>query len=579
LPTITSTANLEYRLTSAIQNLKNTVSALLNVKKPLQMRLYLSPSLETIAPYIGLNTLKELPETLKTMVSRLNNQYYNKLSFQAIDPSQESPQQLSQFELQELKWPDIPETDIQAGEGKIGLIIKYKDHFRTLSLLNIIRVPLLGTQYNLVDQERLKDSIKENVQSILGIQQNIGYLADHGTPALSAPSQYMGQGSDSLSAFNELISKNYTLQEITLEQGIPEGLSCLIVAGPQDQFSDYELYQIDQALMHGTNLAFFLDSFVQKPQSPRQRTMAQPQGYQPNKTGLERLLSHYGLTVDDTIVLDEHCYRQQLPQQRGGGEQPIYFAPIIKNTNINHDLQFMKNIRGLIGFKMSPVETNSNSTRQDTFQIHELFSSSNRSWLMNEPIQFNPLFMHPPQSDESMQKRPLASLITGQFQSFFHNKKIPAKKTKDKPKGSEATNGTNATLPENQTISPDIESRGAKRNLVDSGQIFLMASSQMLTDTVLDDQGQSPNSVFIMNVIDQLNNRGEMAELRSKVQNLNPLLETSETSRLALKTVNVAGLPIVVILFGLIVWLRRTQRKRKIQSLYHDLNKSTQDEG
>jgi ABC-type uncharacterized transport system involved in gliding motility auxiliary subunit len=82
-----------------------------------------------------------------------------------------------------------------------------------------------------------------------------------------------------------------------------------------------------------------------------------------------------------------------------------------------------------------------------------------------------------------------------------------------------------------------------------------------------------------MNVIDQLNNRGEMAELRSKVQNLNPLLETSETSRLALKTVNVAGLPIVVILFGLIVWLRRTQRKRKIQSLYHDLNKSTQDEG
>ncbi len=564
LSTITSSSNLEYRLTSAIQNLKNTVSALLNIKKPIHARLYLSSTLETIAPSIGLDNLPDLPNKLKKMIGKINNQYYNKLKFQNIDPSRltaKRQEQLSRYQLQKLEWPNIEKAGIDEGKGQIGLVLKHKDQFRTISLLQIMRVPLLGTQYNLIDQEKLKDSIQENVRSLLGIQQNIGYLADHGTPSIS---KYAQRGSNSLTAFNELISKNYNLQKINLDQGIPDGLPCMIIAGPQEKFSDYELYQLDQAIMHGTNLAFFLDSFVQKKMSRRQQMMARSQGYRPNKTGLGKLLSHYGLETQEAIVLDKHCYKQQQSQERGGGERPIYFAPIIKNKNINHDLPFMKNIKGLVGFKMSPVRTTQNNSKTGSLQSTRLISSSERSWLMKDRVQFNPLMIQPPNAKDNMGQYPLAYLLSGRFESFFSNRPIPEKESKDNSTASKET-GAKKGKP---VVEPDIEYKGAKLDHVDSGQIFLMASSKMLTDTVLEAEGQSPNSIFVMNIIDRLNNRGEMAELRSKVQKFNPLRETNQATRLGLKIANIAGLPFLVLVFGLFVWLRRSQRKRHIQSLF-----------
>ena len=46
------------------------------------------------------------------------------------------------------------------------------------------------------------------------------------------------------------MSDNYTLDSITLaNEDIPESLNSLIIAQPTENFTDYELYKIDQALM------------------------------------------------------------------------------------------------------------------------------------------------------------------------------------------------------------------------------------------------------------------------------------------------------------------------------------------
>ncbi|MEZ4568424.1 MAG: Gldg family protein [Desulfobacterales bacterium] len=55
------------------------------------------------------------------------------------------------------------------------------------------------------------------------------------------------------------------------ENGISESLGCLILAQPTEPFFDYELFEIDQALMRGTNLAVFTDAFEEVPQPPQQR--------------------------------------------------------------------------------------------------------------------------------------------------------------------------------------------------------------------------------------------------------------------------------------------------------------------
>jgi len=56
--------------------------------------------------------------------------------------------------------------------------------------------------------------------------------------------------------------------------------------------------------------------------------------------------------------------------------------------------------------------------------------------------------------------------------------------------------------------------------------------------------------------------------MRSKEQRFNPLMETKGGSRAFVKAFNIAGLPLLVILFGLGVWLHRHARKKRIQMMF-----------
>jgi ABC-type uncharacterized transport system involved in gliding motility auxiliary subunit len=95
-----------------------------------------------------------------------------------------------------------------------------------------------------------------------------------------------------------------------------------------------------------------------------------------------------------------------------------------------------------------------------------------------------------------------------------------------------------------------------------------MASADMLKNNVLDAQGQSSNATFIMNVIDYLNGREDIAVMRGKEQRFNPLEDTRAGTKTFVKAFNIAGLPILVVIFGLGVWFRRHSRKKHIQMMF-----------
>ena len=90
----------------------------------------------------------------------------------------------------------------------------------------------------------------------------------------------------------------------------------------------------------------------------------------------------------------------------------------------------------------------------------------------------------------------------------------------------------------------------------------------MLRDNLLDEQGKSPNATFVLNVLDYLNNREGIAELRSKEQGFNPLIAVKGATKTFVKSFNIAGLPILVILSGLLVWLLRHSRKKRIHMMF-----------
>jgi ABC-type uncharacterized transport system involved in gliding motility auxiliary subunit len=85
---------------------------------------------------------------------------------------------------------------------------------------------------------------------------------------------------------------------------------------------------------------------------------------------------------------------------------------------------------------------------------------------------------------------------------------------------------------------------------------------------VVDENGTTPNATWVLNVLDNLNSRDEYAEMRSKTQRFNPLKDTGAGVKAFVKMLNIAGLPLLVVLYGILVWVRRTARKRTIQAMF-----------
>jgi hypothetical protein len=275
--------------------------------------------------------------------------------------------------------------------------------------------------------------------------------------------------------------------------------------------------------------------------------------------------------------MDENCYRQELPAQLGGGRRSIYFAPIIKSQFINKDLDFMKSIKGMIALKISPLELDSERLTANGLKATQLVASSEKSWEMSGRITLNPMFIQPPSTKDEMQSKPLAYILAGEFPSYFAGKPIPLKeideKTPDDKENEAAKQTTSNEASDTGTRSEiDISKIVTDGQFIAKGKpgkIFLMASAEMLKDNVLDAGGRGPNATYMLNVIDYLNGREDIAVMRGKEQRFNPLDDTKAGTKTFVKTLNIIGLPAFVVLFGIAVWFRRHTRKKNIQMMFH----------
>jgi ABC-2 type transport system permease protein len=570
IPTITATDGLEYKLTMAIRKLNNKVSALLALEDRIHVDLYMSSSLMDVAPLMKLEDLKNLPKQLEEMVGRININSYGKLVFKHKDPTRtpDLKNALVKYRILNLNWPNLDNGRIKAGQGAIGLVMSYGEKTISTPLMQVIEVPIFGTQYQLADLKQMEEVISANMESLIDINQNLGVLTDFGSLAIVSPPEpsQMGPPPEQAVNFKTLASRNYSLKEVVLKEGsLPDTVNCLVVPGPKEKFSDYDLFQIDQFLMKGKSLAIFMDSLREVRadnsgfQMPGMNT-----GFVPMESGLEKLLSHYGIDVHPSIVNDEECFKQRMPREMGGGERPIYFAPLIKNANINNQPGYMQNITALIALKVSPISIDLEKMKTHNLKANLLFQSSAHAWEMKEGINLNPNFIKLPDPDTERKKFDLAYMVEGEFPSYFAGKPVPEKPKEEKPAGKDEA----AAETETEKEADATEMIEKDRDIIEKGKpgkIFILASSDMIKDNLIDKEGRGANDIFLMNILDYLNGQEEVARLRSKQQRFTPLNETGAFTKTAVKMLNIVGLPVVVVLFGLGVWVRRTRRKKSIQ--------------
>lgn len=572
IPTITSTEGLEFQITSTIRKMNNKISALLSLKENISVKLFLSSSLEVVAPYMNLPGLSDLPGETEKLVSRLNEKNYGRLAFTHLDPSRDADgrKEAEEYNILSLRWEAFKDRSgrtIPADSGYAGIIVKHGDRREEIPIIRVVRIPVFGTQYLLAEMEELSGDIENTIENIIDVNEKIGYLADHGSHPLETTQGAFGQpGTEPLSRFGSLLSAEYTVTPVKLkEEGIPEGLRSLIIAGPREPFTDYDLYQIDQFLMKGRNLAIFLDPFEESAPQGGMAMGGGPAASRPIETGLEKLLAHYGVTVKKSYVMDENCFKQSISRAFGGGERPIYFAPIIKGEFINNDVPFLKNIKGLVMLKASPVEIEDEKIKKAGLKAEKLFSSSERSWEMAEGINQNPLFMQPPTEEHAYRQMAIAYTLEGPFPSYFAGRPVPVKEEETEGEG---TAGKGAADKAKGGVTPTLLTTAETIEKGKPGKIFLIGTAEILKNNVIDDEGRSPNAQFIMNVIDYANDREDNALMRTKAQRFNPLTDVRPATRTFVKTANIVGLPVIVVIAGLFVWFRRKSRKRMVQEMF-----------
>ncbi|MCX6557467.1 MAG: Gldg family protein [Candidatus Aminicenantes bacterium] len=583
IPTITGTEGLEYKITTMIQKMNNKIGALLRLPEKIQVTLFLSSSLNVVAPYINISGLGEIPAKVETLVSKLNEKNYGQLAFASHDPTTEAAAAagLAKYNLFQLQWQkqvDRQGKEISAGSGVAGIVMQTSRKSLSIPLIRVLRIPLIGDQYQLESMENMEKYLTDGIESMLDINEKIAYLADFGTPPLQAgmvgPNQPQEQD---LANFSGLVSESYSLQPVKLkDEKIPDNVNCLIIAGPKEEFSDYALFQIDQFLMQGKSLAILLDPFNEiVPQ--REQSYTNPnQGplYIPLNTGLEKLLAHYGIRSRKSYLLDENCYRQRQDPAYGGGEQPIYFAPLIGPPYINESSDFMKNIERLILLKAAPLELDAARVKEAGLSARMLFSSSAKAWEMSGQINLNPYFIQKPQTEGEQKIYPLAYILSGPFPSYFAGKPIPEKPLAAaavEPEAAKAGGKTPAAKKDEAKAAIDmskIKAAGSSITRGKEGKIFLIGTSEILKNNLLDQAGESPNALFVMNLLDFLNNREEVALMRGKRQRLNLMGEIKGGTKTFVKTFNIVGLPVLVVLAGILIWIRRKNRQKRIQMLF-----------
>src|SRR5205814_4226900 len=127
----------------------------------------------------------------------------------------------------------------------------------------------------------------------------IAFLAGHDEPAVG---QMLKHASELLRESEIEVATADT----SGDKPLPGDIDLLVVAGPKKKLTDKEKWEIDQHLMRGKPIAFFLDAVNLQPQ--RGMVLGSP-----NEDNLKDLIAHYGVKMQPALTLDERCIPIPVP--------------------------------------------------------------------------------------------------------------------------------------------------------------------------------------------------------------------------------------------------------------------------
>ncbi|MCL1912142.1 MAG: Gldg family protein [Leptospirales bacterium] len=528
---ITNTAGLEYEITSRMEKMTLKVNALIKLENPITVRLYYNSRLKSM-PINGIDKLEQAVSEAVQSSAVVN---YNKLVFESVDTALDTDikKTAAAYGLNILQWKAMP------GDFIFPSVVMINGG--RFKVINLGLTPMLFGGYAVTGLDTLKDSIDNSIPAVLGSNAKVGYLSAHNTVDIDD-----NRGGDGGAVMRELLSDNYELVPVVLTQDIPDDITSLIIAGPKGEFTAEELYRLDQFLMAGNAALVFIDSF-------EEIAIQQSQPFTiPVESGLDEILKFYGAGAGKSIVLDPSCAQINLGQMI----KDYTLLPVILKDGLNQKNPVTKYLTSAAFLKVSPVEYDGEKLKERGITAETLVSSSKGSWLMTDRVDFNPYTLDASKKDE-FKSYPLSVSLAGKFKSFFKDKTSPLKEKEGQLKSL-------------RKLDETIDSTTTRLIVTGTSQItrsgFLIDAKKVLSGG---GEGEAfSNEVLLHAMVDHVSGNDYVPEMKSKSIAYNPIEKIGDGTRLFLKTVNIAGAPIFVIIAGLMAWRQRIRRKNMIRKKF-----------
>lgn len=343
-------------------------------------------------------------------------------------------------------------------------------------------------------------------------------------------------------AIDQLLRQFYSVSRINLDSvyQIKQEVDAIIIAKPLKPFSERNKFILDQYLMNGGKLLWFIDGMSMSLDSLATKNEYIPE---PLDLNLSDLFFKYGLRIQANLVLDLECAK--IPQVIGKlGDKPQidyfpwYYYPIPAPLS-NHPV--INNIdRILLDFPSSI------DTLKTKFEVHKIplivSSSYSRFQLSPSKVSFEILRYKPDASKFNKPNLTMGILLEGIFSSSYENR---------------LDESMNKAL---QAISMDFKPKSVftKMIVVADGDVIknnydeATQKFSKLGYNKFEKINYNGNNEFFMNAIEYLTNDVNILEARSKQYKIRLLDQVKiEKEKVYWQGLNV-GLPIIVlIIFGM----------------------------
>ncbi len=485
---------------------------------------------------------KRLRNETKEMLDEFRAYAGDNLQYEFINPSESSDEKKRNEVYQHLVKEGLQPTNLTVKEesGKSqqvlfpGAIFSYKG--KTAS------VQLLKSRLGVGPEEMLNSSI-----------QQLEYEFSNCIRKLSNPTKLKiafikGHGElDQLHTADiaRALVEYYTLKEVKLDENIHalEGYQAAIVAKPDSIFSEKDKFILDQFVMHGGKIMWFIDPVFADMDS-LQNKLGMTFGIS-NPINLDDMLFKYGVRLNDNLVQDLQAapipvvtgYSGNQPQQ---SLFPWFYMPLIVPENVH---PIVNNLNAIKFEFASTLDTVASKGIRKTI----LLRSSKYSKVLNAPVRISLgiVQQEPKREQFNRQFEPVAVLLEGEFESLFKNRIPPAIANSSELKFKPQSSATKMIVVSDGDVIKNAVSKS-------TGKVYPLGFDRYTNQFY-------GNSNFILNAMNYLTDNSGLISIRSRELTLRLMdKEALKSDKLYWQLVNTLVPLLLILIFGFIqFWMRK----------------------